>query len=127
MKRTRFAPRVSDAQRQRNKEWRHVRRERAESVAYVCEAALLGVCDGYGVHGHHVVRDRSLNTFENCRWLCSSCHRWVHAHPAQAYTLGLLERSASARATIAPVGYWVSLPSANPDRGVLAQSTKEAS
>ena len=81
---------VSDKRKRYDDEWAEARQKRAESVAFVCEGQVAGICEGYGSHGHHVIRDRTLNTVNNCRWLCAPCHRYAHEHPAIARALGLL-------------------------------------
>lgn len=85
--------RISEAQRVRTAEWKRVTRCRAESVEYVCEARVEGVCDGYGAHGHHVIRrsQGGPDTQENCRWVCRSCHRHLHDHVEWAVSAGLLK------------------------------------
>lgn len=99
LKRGGFLRRISEAQRQKNAEFRKNRRIRAESVQYRCEAGLLGTCDGYGTDAHHVVR-RSQggdNSVDNLRWLCRSCHAHVHSHVEWAMSVGLLASSAPDR------------------------------
>lgn len=81
---------MSDKRRRSNDEWAEARNKRALSVGFRCEGQVARICEGWGCHGHHVVRDRTLNTVANCRWLCAGCHEWVHANPAIARQLGLL-------------------------------------
>jgi 5-methylcytosine-specific restriction endonuclease McrA len=41
---------------------------------------------------HHKLRrsQGGQNTMENVIMVCRPCHQWIHAHPCQAYELGLL-------------------------------------
>lgn len=61
-----------------------------------CEAAIPDVCQGWGSEAHHVLRrsQGGQDTAANLRWVCSRCHRHVHAHVAEAVELGLLRHRA---------------------------------
>lgn len=91
--------RLSDRQRTLNAEFKRTRQQRAEQAEYRCEAQIDGVCNGYGVHAHHI-RRRSQggdNGLPNLLWVCSSCHGWIHANPEESF-----ERHFLARNTIVP-------------------------
>lgn len=96
--------RVSGAHRARTNEWRKVTRQRAESVEYRCEAGIFDLCDGYGAHGHHVVRrsQGGANVIDNCRWVCRACHRYLHDHPAWAERVGLLKSATASGSSAFP-------------------------
>ena len=50
-------------------------------------------CPGVGSEAHHLQPRRAGDhTPGNLVWLSAACHRLVHAHPADAYRAGLLER-----------------------------------
>lgn len=91
MKRTRIRQ-VSKKREARNREYSKVR----ETVAArdLCEAQVPGVCEGRGVHAHHILRrsQGGLDTVDNLAWLCGPCHGHVHQHPEWAFGVGLLRR-----------------------------------
>lgn len=60
-----------------------------------CEASIDGVCTVRAVHVHHIKpRGRGgSNDLANLADLCSDCHHWVHANPAEANERGLLLHS----------------------------------
>ena len=65
-----------------------------------CEFELARVrCEAAAVHLHHVHRrsQGGSNDPSNLRFLCATCHRWVHEHPAEAVAAGLLARFAEVR------------------------------
>lgn len=70
------------------------RRRGTVQVSGWCAAALPG-CQGRAVHPHHRKR-RSQggdDSQRNVISVCASCHRWIHEHPAAAYSRGLLVHS----------------------------------
>lgn len=99
LKRTKGLPFKSPKQKQRDRDWAHATKLRREYVEDQCEGQISYLCRGEGDHGHHVIRDRTLNTFHNCRWVCWHCHSYIHNHPAWSYAHGFLDRSASSRGT----------------------------
>ncbi|MBM3120383.1 MAG: HNH endonuclease [Chloroflexi bacterium] len=71
---------ISKKQRERLQTWAQIKRERMDSLflrfGYPC-CEECGVPGGGGfrtLDGHHIDRDRSNNTTENCRILCRLCH-----------------------------------------------------
>lgn len=71
-----------------DRQWQLAVRERD---GYICQRC--GRFDRY-VHAHHVAPrgrrpDLRLDV-SNGKCLCNSCHSWVHEHPKEATTLGLL-------------------------------------
>lgn len=62
-----------------------------------CEARWDDRCVGVGQVFHHVLRrsQGGRGTVDNGAHLCRPCHDRVHAHPADAYARGLLQRSGS--------------------------------
>jgi 5-methylcytosine-specific restriction endonuclease McrA len=73
-------------------------RERAEAVVRDrakgrCQIAIKGVCLGIGQHGHEV-KSRAQGGSEidpdNMLWACNPCNGWAHAHPIEAFRLGVL-------------------------------------
>lgn len=79
--------------------WRDARDAALERDQWDCRAeahGLDGECEA-PLDVHHV-RPRSqggTHDLSNLVCLCRSHHRWVHAHPAVAYRLGLLQRGAA--------------------------------
>jgi hypothetical protein len=64
------------------------------SIGY-CEAKCCPECTGVGGDAHEKLpRAQGGNPHapSNCLWICRPCHRWIHAHPAESYRLGLLAR-----------------------------------
>jgi len=58
-----------------------------------CEANLPGVCRHYSCDVHHKAgRGPNLCRTETWLGLCRPCHQWIHSHPKEAETLGLIER-----------------------------------
>lgn len=50
-------------------------------------------CDLWSCDVHEVVtraRGGSILDADNCRAICRACHDWIHSHPADATTVGLL-------------------------------------
>jgi hypothetical protein len=52
-------------------------------------------CTGRAEHLHHrqLRSQGGEHTVENLIHICSTCHYWLHAHPAIAYTNGWLVKS----------------------------------
>lgn len=74
-----------------------VRRQLKARARGQCEASCAPDCTGRGVHAHHV-RMRSqggTDDLANLKWVCRRCHDRIHAEPAEAYDLGLLERTSA--------------------------------
>ena len=55
-----------------------------------CEYLIRGVCSGRAEHIHHRKISGREHTASNCVHICSNCHRYVHANPAEAYRNGWL-------------------------------------
>ena len=55
---------------------------------------VAGICTGRATQAHHRAgRDGDrLTDPDDLVPVCADCHRWIHAHPADAYRLGLLVR-----------------------------------
>lgn len=56
----------------------------------MCEFMIPGVCTGMGVHLHHRKISGREHRVSNMVLVCMECHRYVHAHPAEAYGQGWL-------------------------------------
>ena len=56
----------------------------------VCECCHFGRME----HTHHKLRrsQGGTNDLENLMGVCSACHSWIHAHPADSYAAGYLIR-----------------------------------
>lgn len=79
--------------------WLEAREEalcRAEYWPECSQRGLIHECWG-GLETHHILPRSHGGThdLENLVVLCSLGHRYVHEHPAEAYELGLLRRSAA--------------------------------
>lgn len=64
-----------------------------DRLATWCEAQTPA-CDGRAVHRHHK-RGRvgdDVDDFDHTLDVCDGCHRYIHAHPAESYEAGWLER-----------------------------------
>lgn len=103
MKRTPLR-RVSEAQRLRNNEWKKATSQRRVACEYRCEASVAGVCDGYGCHGHHVIRrsQGGPQTVDNCRWVCRPCHAYLHNNVMWAMSMGLLKSATASGPAASP-------------------------
>lgn len=56
-----------------------------------CEARTADCTDiPIEVHHRKLRKHGGMDSPANCLLVCGGCHRWVHNHPAEAYTLGLL-------------------------------------
>ena len=66
----------------------------AERCQGVCEARLE-VCTGQAEAVHHVLRRSQGGGHDpsNLLALCTACHQYVHANPAEAVSKGLLRKS----------------------------------
>lgn len=73
----------------RRKKARPLRAEPERPMALSCEALIRGVCSGGPTTDRHHVRGRAHPETVD---LCHACHMWLHAHPEQAYALGLLKK-----------------------------------
>lgn len=59
-----------------------------------CEGQLARCIGGPGQPHHKLRRSQGgKNTMANLIMCCPPCHEWIHAHPSEAYELGLLTRS----------------------------------
>ena len=79
--------------------WRDARDAALERDQWDCQAparGLEGECE-FPLDVHHLKRRSQGGTHElsNLLCLCRTHHRYVHAHPAVAYRLGLLVRRAA--------------------------------
>lgn len=76
------------------REYREAREEALLEATYRCQARLAG-CLHFGTETHH--RKGRVGQDANARLLvaCSACHARAHAHPEEAYALGLSERRVS--------------------------------
>lgn len=83
--------RAGDAQYRKVREWV---KDRANGL---CEAQVSGVCEGRGVHAHHLLRrsQGGPDTPGNLLWVCAADHRWIHDHPTEAQARGLLRQLAA--------------------------------
>ena len=58
-----------------------------------CEAAIPDICWGRATHRHHKLARRFKDhSTENLLPVCTACHQWIHAHPAESYRRGWLVR-----------------------------------
>lgn len=99
MKRTPIAP-MSRKKRKAMRAWWPTRRQvqaRADGWCEACRVHSLEECDGRGVHAHHLLPRSQGGPDDpaNLIWVSADHHSWIHAHPGEAYDLGLLWRSAS--------------------------------
>lgn len=72
-----------------------VRDEVFAAAGWRCTVGAASGCTGRAEHAHHR-RMRSqggTDTAENLLAVCHACHDHVHAHPAEAYRRGWLERT----------------------------------
>lgn len=72
-----------------------VKREVLERCQAHCE--MCGVPTRVGEFHHRLPRRlggtrRPIGTVKNCLYLCTKCHRYVHAHPIMSYERGWLLR-----------------------------------
>jgi hypothetical protein len=77
-----------------NSTWRILRERCRDRAGGRCQAQVPDVCEGRGVHAHHLLRrgQGGLDELDNLAWLCGSCHGHVHRRVAWSYTVGLLRR-----------------------------------
>jgi hypothetical protein len=75
-------------------QYRKVRRWVADRSGGWCEARVEGVCEGRGVHAHHILPRSAGGPDEpgNLLWVCRADHQYIHEHPAWAYQAGMLRR-----------------------------------
>ena len=74
---------VSERQQKMIDVWQEVTRQRVEYLVnlhgkIMCEWCEDSKYNAFPFHGHHVNRDRSDNTFQNCRLLHDPCHLFLH-------------------------------------------------
>jgi len=68
-------------------------RPRCEAGALILPVDHRHRCAVWSVDVHEVVtraRGGDILDPDNCRAICRACHDWIHGHPADATTLGLL-------------------------------------
>ena len=71
-------------------------RPRCEAGALISTTQPGFVCGGYSVDVHEPLtraRGGSIVDEYNTVSLCRRCHDWIHAHPAEALSVGLLRNS----------------------------------
>lgn len=75
-----------------------------ERAGGACEAMIHGACTGHVAHWHHRKISGREHAVTNGLAVCDSCHRWIHANPADSYENGWLVKMNHAHAET-PVTY----------------------
>ncbi len=98
MRRARLKP-ISDRTRRELAEWRRVTQARMADLKAVRGYAFCEYCRGtgkpfgqgpYGLHGHHIDRNRRNNTYPNCYLAHNACQEIIHTRHLQVQQTPIL-------------------------------------